>query len=310
MLQDTFPSFNFQSYEQNETALKFLSAGGYCIYILVPLLLISLIWVLIAYFFSDKMMTFLADSKPYPNTPENKKVYQAVENIAITAGLPVPKLYIIDDDSLNAFAAGFSPQSASVFLTKGIIEKLKPLELEAVIAHEMSHIGNQDIRLTGLIIMGLGIFSVLLQTFRLSLRESYAHRSGSRKSSKSNKNGASVIPLVLCVYLAIWVFAYAVAPLIRLAISRQREYLADSSAALLTRNPAALASALKKISSDARIEMLDKYPMMGIACIETPYDKKKKTGLSTLYATHPPIGLRIKRLYEMSGRPVEDWTFI
>ena len=321
---EVFPSFDFQPYLQNEAALKLFSGGGYSVYIIIPLMAAALIWVMIAYFFSGNMMGFFADAKPYPNTLANRKVYQAVENMAIVAGLPMPKLYIIDDDSLNAFATGFSPKSAAIYVTKGLVEKLEPLEMEAVIAHEMSHIGNRDIRLTGLIIMGLGIFSVLLEVFRLAFRffmraprvasesasvasDVLGSSSSSGKSSSSDRgdgggSGFGFIILIIFVYGAVWIFAYAVAPLIRLAISRRREYLADSTAALLTRNPEALASALKKICADARVEMLDRYPMMGIACIETPYDKKKGSFLSSLYSTHPPIGARIQRLYEMSGR--------
>ena len=128
-----------------------------------PVIIIAFVWTGISYWFGDKMMLGFAGAHLAPNDKENKKVYRAVENVALAAGLPTPKVYIIDDNSLNAFATGHSPQTASVALTRGIIDKLEPLELEGVIAHEMAHIGNRDIRLNLIIITGLGVGALLAE---------------------------------------------------------------------------------------------------------------------------------------------------
>lgn len=254
-----------------------------------PLIAIAFVWTGISYWFGDKMMLGFAGAHLAPNDKENKKVYRAVENIALAAGLPTPKVYIIDDDSLNAFATGHSPQSASVALTRGIINKLEPLELEAVIAHEMAHIGNRDIRLNLIIITGLGVSAMLAELiFRVAAR------------SRGGKNEGQAKAVLFLIGLALLIFTFIVAPLIRLAISRTREYSADATAVLLTRNPEALARALEKISVDPRVESVDKSPNMAQAFIYDPTDVKN--AFLNLGSTHPSVEDRIKRLREMGGQ--------
>lgn len=255
----------------------------------LPVVAIGFVWTGISYWFGDKMMLGFTGAHLAPNDKAHKKVYRAVENIALAAGLPTPKIYIIDDDSLNAFATGHSPQTASIALTRGIINKLEPLELEGVIAHEMAHIGNRDIRLNLIIITGLGVSALLAQLlFRAAARPG------------SGKNDGSAKAALFLIGLALLVFTFIVAPLIRLAVSRTREYAADATAALITRNPEALASALEKISLDPRVESVDKSPNMAQAFIFDPTDIKEAA--LNLSSTHPRVKDRIARLREMSGK--------
>lgn len=244
----------------------------------------AFIWTGISYYFGDKMMLNFAGAKKAADDKEHHKVYTAVENVALAAGLPTPEVYIIDDGSLNAFATGRNPKNAAVAMTAGIIEKLSPAELEAVIAHEMAHIGNRDVRLHIMIITGLGIFG-LLGDILLRVRV--------RGNGKNNAAG-----LVMVTGLALLIFNWAVAPLIKLAISRTNEYNADATAALITRNPAALADALDKIKNDPQVEVLDESPNMAIACIFDPLKTKKF--LENVGSTHPPVEERMKRLRHMA----------
>ena len=231
----------------------------------------------------DKMMMAFAGANPCPQTGEYRKVYQAVENVALAAGLPTPKVYLIQDDSLNAFATGYAPKSASIALTTGIIQKLNALELDGVIAHEMAHIKNRDIRLNMYIITGIGVLGMVGE---ILIRTCHGGR------SRNNKNNAG--GLLFLLGMALILFRYLVAPFIHMAISRKQEFQADATGAYFTRNPQALASALKKIAVDPRVESLDKSSQMAAACIYNPLEK-----LSGLLDTHPPVAERIKRLNEM-----------
>ena len=249
------------------------------------LMVVCLGLTLMSVCWGDKMM--LSFSKAEPCTSDNKhhlKIYRAVENVALAAGLPMPKVYLINDSSLNAFATGFSPKNASIALTTGLVEKLEPLELQAVVAHEMAHIKNRDVRLNMYIITGIGIIGlvgeVLLRTCG--------------RSNRSNQKGNLGVFLLLtaCLFL---LFRYLIAPIIHMAISRNQEFQADATGAFFTRNPAALASALQKISKDPRVEVLDKSTQMSVACIYNPLAK-----INGLLDTHPPVADRIQRLTEMS----------
>lgn len=245
----------------------------------------ALVWMMISYFFGDQMMLGVAHATPLSDkSTEHKKVFKAVQNVALAAGLPTPKVYVIKDESLNAFATGISPQKASIALTSGIIKALEPLELEGVIAHEMAHIGNRDVRLNVLIISGIGILGFLGNILI-------------RVRSRDSKNNAAA--LIMIMGLSLLLFNWIVAPLIRLAISRTNEYNADATAALITRNPMALASALQKISKDARVEVLDGTDM-AVACIFDPGEKA--LAFDGLTSTHPSIENRVKRLQAMAGK--------
>ena len=202
--------------------------------------------------------------------------------------MPMPKINIINDDSLNAYASGINKKSYTVTLSKGIIEKLNDEELEAVIAHELSHIRNHDVRLLIISIVFVGIFSMLAQ---IALRSAY-YSSFTRK--RDDKGGAALILLLTMLVAAV---GYFFAILMRFAISRKREYLADAGSAEMTKNPLALASALRKISADPDIEAVKRED---VAQLFIQHPGKQATsalsGLSGLFATHPPIEKRIQIL--------------
>jgi len=244
----------------------------------------ALIWMFVSWMVGDKMLLKGAGAIPVTEQ-DNREIYRLVENLCMSRGLPIPQIYIINDDSLNAFATGRDPKHASIALTTGIIKKLERVELEGVIAHELSHVENRDIRLMLLTVAGISFFTFVGE---ICLRSC---------SRRSKGNGNLILLLLGLVFL---LYGYVLAPLLRLAVSRQREYQADASAALMTRHPAALASALRKISEDSRVEALDAHASMAAMCIANPL---KKGGLfsklSGLTATHPPIEKRIAALENM-----------
>lgn len=254
----------------------------------IPTFIACIVWLLISWAFGDSMMLNSAHAHEiYDSDPKNREIFRSVENVAIAAGLPCPRVYIIDDDSMNAFATGRSPKDASVALTRGIIKKLDKLELEGVIAHEMAHIGNRDIRLDMMLITGVGVTVFAADIiFRLAL---------SSDRSSDNKNNSAAI--LMMVWLAFMVFNWIITPLLRMAVSRNREYAADATGAQITRNPRALASALRKITTDSRVECLDKVKSMAAVCIANPSGPREF--VSSLMATHPPVEKRIERLESM-----------
>ena len=250
---------------------------------------IALLWIIISYFVGDKWLLSGAGAVHLSekNFPE---IYRLVENLCISRGLPVPRVFLINDDSLNAFATGRDPEHASVVLTTGIVKKLNRAELEGVIAHELSHVENRDIRLMLICVAGISFFTFVGEVII---------RSALRSRGRSKDDGM-VRLLFLLIGLLFLLYGCIFAPLIRLAVSRRREYQADASAALMTRNPAALASALRKISSDSRVEVLDKHESMAAMCIANPLGKKGIfSWLAGLTATHPPVEKRIAALEEM-----------
>lgn len=260
--------------------------------IAVPTIIACMIWMLISWAFGDSMMLNAANAHEiHPDSREHREIFRSVENVAMAAGLPTPRVYIIDDSSLNAFATGRTPRDASVALTRGIIKKLTPLELQGVIAHEMAHIGNRDIRLDMLVITGVG---VTVFAADLILRN-IAYGGGRISNDGDNKNSDAILWLV---WLAFVIFNTIITPLLRMAISRNREYAADATGAHITRNPAALASALRKISCDSRVESMDKVKSMSSACIANPSAPREFIG--DLLATHPPVDKRIQRLESMT----------
>ena len=260
---------------------KFFAGFGFAYGFLLPTAIIGFFWMIISYLFGSKMMLAFAGAKPIEKK-DAKQLYNTVENTAIMAGLPMPKLYIIEDKSLNAFATGANPKNAAIAVTRGVMEKLSPMELQGVIAHEMAHIGNRDIRLNMLIISGLGIFYSLGRS---------CLRSASRSSSRNDKKNGQGAVLMLCIGIALLIFNFVVAPLLQMAVSRQREYAADATGAKILHNPKALADALEKIAVDARVEVLDSQKNMAVACIASPF-----ASLSSLTSTHPPIDERVRRL--------------
>ena len=244
-----------------------------------------IIWFTIAWFSHSAMINIATGSKPLERK-ENKRIYNLVENLCISSGMKMPKVNIIEDDSLNAFASGINPNTYTVSLSRGIINKLNDQELESVIAHELTHIRNRDVRLLIISIIFVGIFAFISETMFRSMRF------GSLSRGKKGNGGAAIIIALLLALLG-----YLIASLFRFALSRKREYLADSGSAELTRNPLALASALRKISGDPTIEAVKRNDVAQMF-IENPQKELKNSSVSfsTLFATHPPIAKRIEIL--------------
>lgn len=262
---------------------------------LLPIAVIfSAVMSLGSYFYSDKIVLAMSHAKEVKRT-DDLELYRTVENLSIAAGLPTPKIYLIDDSAPNAFATGRDPQHAVLCITSGLREKLNKQELEGVIGHELSHVGNYDIRLSTIIVVLVGIVTLLSDWM---LRATFF--GGRRKNNGNGEAGAifMIIGLVLAILSPI------AATLIQLAISRKREYLADASGALLTRYPEGLASALKKIAADQEpLEAANK--ATAHLYIVNPFKSNLSTGnaltgIARLFDTHPPIQERIKRLEEMN----------
>jgi len=223
---------------------------------------------------------------------EEPDLYLAVENLCIGAGLPMPKVYVIEDSAPNAFATGRDPNHAYVVATRGLLDKLEKRELEGVIAHELSHIGNYDIRIMTLLAVMVGLVALLAD---LLLRFTW-YGAGARSSNRG-KGGGAIGLLILVGALLFIIIAPLAATVMRLAVSRQREYLADASGALLCRDPEALADALDKISKDPEpLEVANK--ATAHLYIANPL-KGHESFLNNLFATHPPVEERIRLLRAM-----------
>lgn len=247
----------------------------------IPVVLIGVgLWFMIAYFSQSAIIRATTKSKPL-SRKENMRVYNLTENLCMSIGMQMPKLYVIDSPVLNAFASGIDKKSFAVTLTTGIIEKLDDRELEGVIAHELTHIRNRDVRLLIISIIFVGIFGFLVEI----LFRSFLY-GGRRKNNKVDGR-------LMLVALLVAVVVYFLSILFRFALSRKREYLADAGAVELTKNSHALASALRKISGNHDLDVAgDDLKQMFIE--NSP--KKEKSFMSSLggmFATHPPIEKRI-----------------
>ncbi|MBU2009484.1 MAG: zinc metalloprotease HtpX [Chloroflexi bacterium] len=257
----------------------------------VATLIVASIFVLISYRFSDRVVLGMSGAREVAHD-KDPDLYHLVENLCIGAGMPVPRIYIIDDTAPNAFATGRDPRHAYIVVTKGLLQKLDKLELEGVLAHELSHIRNYDIRLMTLVVMLVGLVALLADLFLRWTWFGAGHRRGNR--GKGEGAGGAII---LVVALVMAILAPIAAQLIRLAISRKREYLADASGALLTRYPEGLARALEKISQDKEpLEAANK--ATAHLYIINPL-KNHASSLNNLFSTHPPIQERIKALRSM-----------
>jgi len=242
-----------------------------------------------SYFYSDKIVLFTTGAKP-ASKKEYFDFYTVAENLAIAAGLPKPKLYVIDDPSPNAFATGRDPKHAIVCATTGLLEKLDRTELEGVIAHELSHVKNYDTLL-------MSVVAVLVGT--ISLVSDWIMRSfWWRGRDNDDREGNS--PLFFIFFIIVLIISPIVATLIQLALSRRREFLADASGVLITRYPEGLARALEKISRDPNI-MQTATTSTAHLFIENPFRKDRVKGnwLVNLFSTHPPVVERIQILRSM-----------
>ncbi len=262
-------------------------------YWILPLVVvIASVQAIASYWYSDRITLAISKAKEITHD-ENKELFHLVENLCITAGLPMPRIYIIEDSAPNAFATGRDPKHAVICYTTGIINKLDKAELEGVTAHELSHVGNYDIRLMTVIVILVGIVTLLSDWF---LRFTFFGVGDDEGDSNSQ---LGLILMIVGIVLAL--LAPIAAVLIQLALSRNREYLADSSGVLLTRYPEGLALALEKISADTEpLEVANK--ATAHLYITNPLKEHKGSSrgwFSGLFDTHPPIEERIKKLREM-----------
>lgn len=226
---------------------------------------------------------------------DNPQLFNVAEEMSIASGLPVPKIYIIDDTAPNAFACGRNPESASIAVTSGLLSKLNRDELQAVISHEMSHIKNYDILYATLIAVLVGTVALLCDFAWRSMR--YGFIGGRRRSSGSSSSGPAVL-IVFVIAILLSILAPLFAQMLRFAVSRQREYLADASGAQLTRYPEALASALEKISQDKEVLEVANRATQHLYIVN-PIKPFETRAQNNIFSTHPPIEERIRRLRQM-----------
>lgn len=246
-----------------------------------------------SYYYSDKMILGMSGAKQIQKK-DNPILFRTVENLCIGAGIPLSKIYIIEDSAINAFATGRDPKHAVICVTTGILERLSKVELEGVIAHELSHVRNYDIRLMAIVVILVGLVALLADFFMRSLW----YGGGRKRESREGSGNAQAIFLLIGIVLAI--LSPLIATLIQLAVSRKREFLADASGALLTRYPEGLASALEKISQDKEpLEAANN--ATAHLYISNPFKIKSSSGhwFANLFNTHPPIDERIKILRSM-----------
>ena len=262
-----------------QTNMQFLSV--------VPIVLAGVgIWFVISYFFHAQIIQKATHARPLARR-NNKRVYNLTENLCMSVGMSMPKLYIIESDALNAFASGINEKTFAITLTRGIINRLNDEELEGVIAHELTHIRNRDVRLLIVTIVFVGIFATIAD---LALRMLLNGR-GKMFSSRNRKNdkGGGTTKLLLIILLVAGAI-YFLSILFKLALSRSREYMADAGAVELTHNSMALASALRKISGHSTLKEV------GNDEVKELFIDYKAEGFFSLFATHPPIEKRIQVL--------------
>ena len=261
-------------------------------------IIFSLSYTLISYYNSDKIALSSVKAKPASRTnPDHRMLFNAAENMSLASGLPMPKLYVMQSDEINAFASGRDPKHAVICVTSGTLKKLNKQELEGVIAHEMSHIANYDIRFMTLVVVLVGMISIIAQIFLRSLW--FSSISGSHGGGGGNRDG-KVQAFLIILGIVFAILAPLVANLVSLAISRKREFTADATGVKFTRYPPGLANALKKIKTEQKHTLPEKEKRkvakaLAPMFISDPFKRKVKG----LFATHPSIDERISRLERM-----------
>jgi len=266
----------------------FLSYYFNHLYILIIAVVFSVFMSFLSYWKSDKIILAISNAKEIKRE-NNRELYNIVENLCITAGLPTPKIYLIGEKAPNAFATGRNPDNAIIVVTKGLLELLDRSELQGVIAHELSHIGNRDILLQTVVVVLVGMIVLISDIF---LRLTIFGKRGRRSSG-------NIQVILMIIGLILVILSPIIAKLIQFTISRKREYLADASAVLLTRYPDGLASALEKISRDfTPLKVANK--ATAHLYISNPLKGKQAKGFAKFFMTHPPVQERIKRLKNMN----------
>lgn len=257
--------------------------------ILYIAVIFSVLTSISSYWYSDKIVLMSTGAQPIEKK-DNPELYRIVENLCITAGLPVPKIYILNEAQPNAFATGRDEKHAVIAVTKGLLGKLEKKEIEGVIAHELSHIKNKDMLLQTAVVVLVGVITIITDFF---LRISFWG------GNRDNDNNSNSNYLMLILGIAVAILAPIAATMIQLSISRKREFLADASGALLTRYPEGLASALEKISADGS-QLRKANSSNAHLFISSPLrGKESKSWFNKLFMTHPPVEERVANLRGM-----------
>ena len=249
----------------------------------------TILWVLIAYRFHQSMIDAVVGASEVTRK-EEPRLYNILENLCISRGIAMPKLRIADDDALNAFATGLNEKQYSITVTRGLSEALNDQEIEAVLGHELTHIRNGDVRMMVIALVIAGVISFFGEMiFRLFFQGSWGRSRGSSSSEKKGGAGAAIV--IALVLIAI---AWLLSVVIRYALSRQREYLADSGSVELTKNPDAMIMALRKIENRGELHAANSAVME--MCIDNP-----REGFADIFATHPPVDARVQALMKFAG---------
>ena len=248
----------------------------------------TVLWILIAYKFHQSMIDAVVGASQVSRT-EEPRLYNLLENLCISRGITMPKLHIADDDALNAFATGLNEKQYSITVTRGLMNALDDTEIEAVLGHELTHIRNGDVRMMVIALVIAGVISFFGEMiFRLFFQGSWGRSRGSSSEKKGGAGAAIVIALVLIAV------AWLLSVVIRYALSRQREYLADSGAVELTKNPDAMISALRRIENRGELHAANSAVME--MCIDNP-----REGFADIFATHPSVDARVQALVNFAG---------
>jgi len=254
----------------------------------------AIVWIAIAYKFHQSMIDAVTGARPVTRS-EEPRLYNLLENLCISRGITMPTLRIADDDALNAFATGMNEKQYSITVTRGLIDALNDSELEAVLGHELTHIRNGDVRMLVIAVVIAGVVSFFGEMiFRLFFQASYygGFRRRSSSSSDDRRGGGAAVAIIIAIALV--VLAWVLAIVIRFALSRQREYLADSGSVELTKNPDAMITALRKIENRGELARANSAVME--MCIDNP-----RVGFANLFDTHPPIDARVAALVKFAG---------
>jgi heat shock protein HtpX len=257
-------------------------------------LIVAGVWFVIAYFFNGIMID-LATGSHRVTREEQPALYNALENLCISRGIPLPQLKIMDSDELNAFASGLQEGRFSISVTSGIMQALEPDELEAVLGHELTHVMNRDVRTMVVASVFAGIITLIAQVVARLLFSGIGWGGGRSRSREGGGGGGTIIFFVVAAAIA--AIGYALAIVIRMAISRQREFLADAGSVELTKNPDAMIRALQKISGNAHLDAPESMRAMFL--------ENDDRGVFGLFATHPPIEERIEALVRYAGGRVD-----
>ncbi len=252
----------------------------------------TILWILIAYKFHQNMIDAVTDATPVTRK-EEPRLYNLLENLCISRGIPMPTLRIADDEALNAFATGMNQKQYSITVTRGLLDTLNDKELEAVLGHELTHIRNGDVRMMVVAMVIAGVISFFGELiFRLFFQGSFYGGGRSRSSGDGDKKGGAGIAIIIAI--ALIVVAWLLSVVIRFALSRKREFLADAGSVELTKNPDAMISALRKI--EGRGEMTHANSAVMEMCIDNP-----REGFSNIFDTHPPVDARGDALVKFAG---------